>query len=78
MLQTLFSSSMRAKLLTHLFNCKVESGLRQTRSANETASRFQVRVKTIETHCIMNESTIHSAAELTKYAICAGLTSTKL
>ena len=52
----------------------VERGLRQTRSANEIASRLQVSVKTIETHCIMNKLAIHSVAELTKYAIGLGLT----
>ena len=54
----------------------VERGLRQTRSANEIASRLQVSVKTIETHRrnIMDKLGVHSVAEFTKYAIGLGLT----
>ncbi|MFH1867324.1 MAG: response regulator transcription factor [Candidatus Omnitrophota bacterium] len=47
------------------------------KTTKETASFFNVSVKTIETHRqqIMNKLNIHSIAELTKYAIREGITS---
>ena len=51
--------------------------LAEGKDTNEIASLLQVSVKTVETHRrnVMNKLGVHSVAELTKYAIRAGLTS---
>ena len=51
--------------------------LAEGKGTKEIASCLDVSVKTVETHRqnIMNKLNIHSVAELTKYAIRAGLTS---
>ena len=53
--------------------------LAEGKSTNEIASLLQVTVKTVETHRrnVMNKLGIHSIAELTKYAIGLGLTSSE-
>jgi DNA-binding NarL/FixJ family response regulator len=57
--------------------CEVLQLLAEGKDTNEVASLLQVSVKTVETHRrnVMNKLGVHSVAELTKYAIRAGLTS---
>ncbi|MFC2003380.1 response regulator transcription factor [Chloroflexota bacterium] len=54
--------------------------LSEGKAVKEITSFLQVSVKTVETHRmrIMNKLSIHSTAELTKYAIREGLTSLNL
>jgi two-component system response regulator NreC len=53
--------------------------LAEGKSTNEIASCLQVTVKTVETHRrnIMSKLGIHSVAQLTKYAISVGLTTSE-